>query len=228
MALPANIFYQIIHRFACAVCKATRDPELQIDSLTDLMKAQDRIKELETIVSDLSELLALGLDKPSPADIVKQEGIIVNNVTHKITIDVTELNIPFTKPPIILPITYIPASKSMDGLFDYGNNNLYIEPVDKVNHKIMVDWIAKQWLESKGLQTVDAVTRIMVNEGDDPNDFSGDYIKAQRWFAIHRLVEVGIDDKGRYFWFAGVNNLSRDPFICRDRNILWPNLGTVF
>ena len=181
-----------------------------------------QVKELETDIADLLEQLALGIEKPSPADIVPQSSIAVIN--NKISIDVLQLNIPFTQTPKILPIMEIPDTGSMDGLFDYGNNNLYIKPADEANHKIMVDWIAQTWLDSQGLQTVDAVTRITVNEADDPNDF----YKVAKWYAIHRLVEVGYDTQGRYFWFAGVNNPARDPFLARDINVLYLNIGTIF
>ena len=190
----------------------------------ELVKARRRIKELEADIADLLEQLALGVEKPSIADIVQQTGILADNYTKKYIIDVRQLNISFTSPPKLLPIMEIPDTGSMDGLFDYGNNNLYIEPTDEANHTIMVEWIAKQWLDSKGLQTVDAVSRIMVNEGDEPNDFS----KPHLWYVIHRLVEVGTDARGRFFWFAGINNLNRDPYPCRDRNLLWLNLGTIF
>lgn len=190
----------------------------------ELVKARRRIKELEADVADLLEQLALGVEKPSVADIVQQMGILVDNYAAKVIIDIRQLNIPFTKPPKLLPIMEIPDSNSMDGLFDYGNNNIYIDPVDETNHRIMADWIAKQWLDSKGLRTVDAVTRIMANEVDNPGDFT----KPHLWYAIHRLVEVGNDDKGRFFWFAGVNNPARDPYPARDNNLLWLNIGTIF
>ena len=192
--------------------------------IVELVRAKRKIKELETTVSDLSELLALGLDKPSPADIVQQTGILADNYSKKFIIDLHQLNIPFTKPPELLPIMEIPDSKSMDGLFDNGNNNLYIKPADEHNHKIMVDWIANIWVLTYGLQTVDAVYRIMANEADDPNDFT----KPHLWYAIHRLISVGCDDKGRHFWFAGINNLERDPYPARDKNIIWLNIGTIF
>jgi len=192
----------------------------------ELVKAKRRIAELEADVAELADLLEAlepGGDKPSPADIVQQTGIIADDYAKKFIIDMHQLNIPFTKPPTLLPIMEIPNSKSMDGIMDYGNNNLYIKPADELNHRIMVDWIAQTWLLTSGLQTVDAVYRIMENEADDPNDFT----KAQLWYAIHRLVEVGFDDKGRYFWFAGVNNPARDPYPCRDKNIIWLSTGTI-
>jgi hypothetical protein len=205
--------------------------------ILELTRARRRIKELElekagleaqlveaqADITDLIEQLALGVEKPSPANIVMQTGILANDHTKKFTIDTRWLNIPFTKPPRLLPIMEIPDTGSMDGLFDHGNNNLYIAPADKANHKIMMDWIVQQWLDSKGLQTVDAVTRIMADEADDPNDFS----KPHLWYAIHRLVEVGNDKKGRYFWFAGINNPTRDPYPAREHNIIWLNIGTI-
>lgn len=193
----------------------------------ELVKAKRRIKELEADVDDLLEQLAnsrgYSKDIPSMADIVLQTGILADDYAKKFIIDIHQLNIPFTKPPILLPIMEIPNSKSMDGFFDYGNNNLYIKPVDELNHRIMVDWIAKEWFASQGLKTVDAVYRIMVNDEDDSSDFT----KPQLWYAIHRLVEVGFDENGRYFWFAGINNPARDTYPARDYNIIWLNTGTI-
>lgn len=204
---------------------------IKVCLVTEHARAKQKIAELEaetaglkSDVADLLEQLAVGVEKPSPADIVKQASILADNQLSRIIIDVSQLNIPFTKPPRILPIMEIPDTGSMDGLFDYGNNNLYIEPADETDHQIMVDWIAQTWLSSQGLQTVDAVTRIMVNEADDPSDYS----KVAKWYAIHRLIEVGSDAQGRYFWFAGINNPERDPYPARDKNILWINIGTIF
>lgn len=193
-------------------------------AMSDAQKFTAKITELEADVADLLEQLALGVEKPSPADIVQQTGIVSDDYAKKFIVDMRQLNIPFTKPPRLLSIMEIPDTNSMDGIFDYGNNNLYVAPADEANQKIMVDWIAKIWLDSKGLDTVDAVTRIMANNADDPNDFSKPHV----WYAIHRLVEVGTDGEGQYFWFAGVNNLARDPWKARERNIIWLNTGTVF
>ena len=188
-------------------------------------KTEERTK-LNADIAHLLEQLAqcYGVEKPSPADIVKQGGIKLDNSTAKFTVDMRQLNIPFTKQPRLEPITEIPDTNSMDGLFDYGNNVLYIRSADAENHKIMVDWIAQQWLDSKGLLTADCVYRIMVNEADDPNDFN----KPGLGYIIHRLVEVGQDDKGRFFWFKGINNLGRDMYPARDSNILCLNIGVVY
>lgn len=169
-------------------------------------------------------VLSYGVEKPSPVDIIKQSGIFVDNHSARFTIDMKRLNIPFTKQPILLSITGIPDTGSMDGFFDYGNNLLYIKSADAENHKIMVDWIAQQWTDSTGLQTVDCAYRIMTNEADSPSDFS----KPDLLFAIHRLVKVGQDDKGRFFWFAGINNFDRDPYPARDVNILWLSTGVIY
>ena len=199
--------------------------------ILELARTKQKVKQLEAElveakanIADLAEQLELGIDKPSPADIVPRVGILADDYAKKFIIDMHQVNIPFTKPPRLLPIMDIPNSKSMDGLFDYGNNNLYIKPVDEANHKIMVDWIAQTWLLSSGKQTVDAVYRIMVNDLDDPNDFT----KPHLWYAIHRLVDIGYDTEGRFFWFAGINNLARDNYPARDKNIIWLNIGTIF
>ena len=183
---------------------------------------QETIVGQQEDIADLLEQLSLGLEKPSPPDIVKLNALSAVNTTF--TLDFSLLNIPFTKPAKRLVIMGIPNTGSMDGAMDYGHNNLYLEPADEENHKIMVDWIAKQWQDSQGMLASDCVYRVMVNPNANPKDFS----KPDKWYAIHRLIEVGNDSEGRYFWFGGINNQARDPFPARDVNILWLNIGTIF
>ena len=200
--------------------------DLEQARVADLAISQSKIAELNADIADLLEQMALGIEKPSPPDIVKRTAITVDDATSRLTLQFDQLNIPFTKPAKTLHVMEIPDTNSMDGLFDYGNNNLYLEPADEENHKIMVDWIAKQWLDSKGLLAADVVYRIMANDADAPSDFSYPF-KPSLWYAIHRLVEVGTDAEGRFFWLAGINNLGRDPYMARDKNLLWINLGTI-
>lgn len=171
--------------------------------------------------------LLLGLfstrEVPSIADIVPSTSIDVDDQTGMIKIDTNHLNIPFTIRTHLVPLMEIPDTNSMDGLFDTGNNNLLIQPANKENYQILVDWLAQTWLESKGLQTADCVYRVMVNEFDDPLDFT----RASLIYAIHRIIKVGTDSKGRYFIFKGTNNPGNDPWKARDRNILFLNVGTI-
>jgi hypothetical protein len=152
---------------------------------------------------------------PSVPDIVPEDSISI--VDSKLMVDFSYLNIPFTRSPKIYPKVMIPDTNSMDGIADYGNNFIYIEPADEENHKIMVDWIAQKWLDSKGLDTCDCVYRI-------PRDWS----KPAQVYAIHRIKKVAFDNHGRYFIFKGVNNLWSDPLPARDENILYLSAGVIY
>jgi len=165
---------------------------------------------------------------PSPSDIVPKENINVLGST--VIIDYgKKLNIPFTEPPNILRIMDIPNSNSMDGVMDVGNNALYIEPAGKRNHKIMCDWLAKEFIRGKETGwkqggANDCVYRVMYNDDDDPRDFS----KPARFYAIHRIWRMGHDEKGRWWIFKGVNNPMRDPVVARDKNILFLSTGVIY
>lgn len=167
----------------------------------------------------LSSLFAGTREIASPSDIVPQESIKVSSYYNaaSITIDYSRLNIPFNKPPKIVPIMEIPDTNSMDGLMDYGNNPLYIEPADDDNHKILCDWLYQEFMDSKGLLANDCVYRI-------PADFS----QSAAIYAIHRIYKVGYDSLGRWWKFKGINNPRDDGFLARDENILWLNTGVIF
>jgi len=172
------------------------------------------------LIDLLTRLFGQTREIPSPPDIVPESSI--NIVDTNLIVDYSKLNIPFTKPPKVINLG-IPDTNSMDGWGDIGHNVIYLEPVNKENHAIMVDWIAGQFLSSNGMLAADCVYRIMVNDDDDPKDFT----KPHKFYAIHRLHEVKIDDKGRKFLFKGINNPSPDPYYARDKNILWINAGII-
>lgn len=163
---------------------------------------------------------------PSIADILPRSSITITGC--KITADysVGKGNIPFTRDPTILALAEIPDFNSMDGIFDKGNDVPYLRPADYENHQIMVDWIAQQWEKSKGMLTVDAAYRMMVNVMDDPYDFTKP--NKDKGYAIHRLMKVGYDVYGRYFIFQGTNNSRPDPYIVRDGNILYLSTGVIY
>lgn len=163
-------------------------------------------------------------DKPSRSDIVPKTSMTITKQPVGVHLNFAKLNIPFTKPPEKVWIPDIPASKSMDGCYDAGNNNLLIKPADEENYEIMVDWIAQQWLESNGKLDNDCVFRIMVNEADDPFDFT----KPHKFYAIHRLTKVDYDEQGRYFIFKGINNPIADPYKVRDRNLMYLSCGVIY
>ena len=175
----------------------------------------------------LSKLFSGTIERPSPSDIVPKDNITVVDWedTTQIVIDYEKpLNIPFTIRPKILNIMGIPDTNSMDGLMDYGHNPLYIEPANEANHQIMVDWLALEFLTSKGMLANDCVYRVMVDSNDDPRDFT----KPSLIYAIHRIYKVGADAIGRYFEFKGINNPTKDPFKARDHNLLFLNTGIIF
>ena len=162
-----------------------------------------------------------GIERPSPADIVPTSSITVDG--SKLIVDYSKTNIPFTKPPKLIPSLEIPNSNSMDGLFDTGHNENYLEPADEDNHKIMVDWIAEQYEMTGGMLACDCVYRIMQSLQDDPSDFT----KPHLFYAIHRVYDVDNDGE-RYFTFKGINNSKPDPYKVRDKNILWLSGGTIY
>ena len=172
----------------------------------------------------LLSLFIPGRERPSRADIVPRQSMAITTNPVGVRLNFAKLNIPFTKPPGRVWIPSIPDTNSMDSYYDYGNNNLLIKPADEENHKIMCDWIAQQWKDSGGKLDVDCVYRIMVNEEDDPYDFS----KPHRWYCIHRLIRIGFDNKGRYFIFKGTNNPKPDPYQVRDKNLLYLSVGVIY
>lgn len=153
---------------------------------------------------------------PSIADIVPT-GSIKGSGTSELTIDFRVLNIPFTKPPIVWGVVDIPNTNSMDGAYDAGNNAHLIQPADTENQKIMVGWIADQWLSTEGKLTADCIYRV-------PADLT---IPAAL-YRFHRLVKVGFDDKGRYFKFKGIRTALVDPVRVRDNEILYLGGGVTY
>ncbi len=153
---------------------------------------------------------------PSCPDIVSDSSITV--VDSNVIVDYAKLNIPFTKPCKVIKMPMLDTN-SMDGLVDYGHNVIYLEPTDRDNHQIMVEWIASQFVKSKGMLATDCVYRVMANDEDDPKDFTKPHLTGG--YAIHRLYKVETDNQGRKFKFKGINNPNPDRYWARDSNILW-------
>jgi hypothetical protein len=154
------------------------------------------------------------VERPSPSDIVPRKSIEFYETLGHVVIDISRLNIPFTKPPKVW-IPEIPDTNSMDGTFDYGHNNILIKGTNSKNQRIMRDFLKAGDV---------AVYRIMQNWQDKPTDFS----KPHRFYAIHRIVEISEDANGRFFRFKGDNNASPDPFRVYDDNILYLSIGTIY
>ena len=164
-----------------------------------------------------------GVERPSPSDIVPRGNITVDSFYDTVTIDFNNLNIPFTETPKVLPIMGIPDSNSMDGLMDYGHNPLYIEAADEENHKILVDWLVSEFVNSDGMLANDCVYRVMVNDNDDPKDFTKPHLSGG--YAIHRIYAINYDGD---FIFKGINNHIPDPYPVKGKNILFLNTGIIF
>ncbi len=165
-------------------------------------------------MSWLSRLFSLGMEIPSPSDIVLGGDIHIMSSPKAVWINLTKLNIGFSQPPTVW-IPDIPDTNSMDPSFDYNHSNILIAGADEADHKKMIDFMKKGDI---------AVCRIMANSADPPSDFSKPYLL----YVIHRVVEIGKDKEGRYFKFQGDNNASRDPFKVRDKNILYLCIGTIY
>jgi len=141
---------------------------------------------------------------PSPSDIVPKDSISI--IDTNVVIDLTKLNIPFTKSPKIW-IPDIPDTGSMDPNFDSEHNNILIQGADEPNQKILVDWLAEQ--------TEKEFHNIAV--------YNNNHL-----YAIHRVIGVAYDKEGRYFTFKGDNNPTNDPYPVRDFHIQWVSIGTIF
>ena len=166
------------------------------------------------LIDLLTRLFGQTREIPSSPDVLPESSIDI--VDTKVITDYSRLNIPFTLPCKLIKFG-VPNSNSMDGSFDYGHNVIYLEPDGEINHKIMVDWIADQFLSSKGMLAADCVYRMMADDNDDPKDFT----KPHKAFIIHRLHKVGLKNGEQFFKFKGINNPSEDSHIVKSKNILW-------
>jgi hypothetical protein len=102
-------------------------------------------------------------------------------------------------PKVWIPM--IPDTNSMDGCFDYGNNNILIAGADSIEHKKLIDFIK--------------VGDIAV-------------YRSPSIYAIHRIVEIGNDKEGKYFRFKGDNNSIMDKDKVRESQIEWVSIGTIY
>lgn len=151
-------------------------------------------------------LRSLGLFRPTfekvaPSDIVPETSIAVIGST--VVIDYAKTNIPFTKPPLISTPGLL-DSDSMLAVFDFGHNNIMLRGADAKNQKIMVNFI-------KAGDIIIYTHPYMI--GGYP--------------VIHRVVEVGLDNEGRWFTLKGDHNDQADPVKIRDKHILTLYAGTI-
>ena len=103
------------------------------------------------------------------------------------------------KPKIWLPM--IPDTNSMDGAFDIGNNNILIAGTTPADHAKLVG----------GLEAGDIAV-----------------YRTARLYAIHRIVQVGSDNLGKFYRFRGDNNPCADPDRVRENQVLWVSIGTIY
>ena len=146
----------------------------------------------------LSKWFTGTVERPSPSDIVPEGSIKV--VDNNIIVDLARLNIPLENPPKVW-IPPIPDTNSMDGAFDYGNNNILIAGADEQDHGRIVNFLKVGDV---------AVYRT-------PNSY-----------IIHRIVKISSDSQGRFFKFKGDNNASEDPDKVRDSQIEWLSVGAIY
>ena len=138
-----------------------------------------------------------------PSDIIPRDSISWDGLGN-IRVDLTRLTIPFTTPPKPhWPPT--PATKSMLPTFGAGHNNLFLEPANEENHKILCDWLDQE--TGKGFQN------IVVYQGDK--------------LYVHRVVKV-VHDTPRYFRFKGDNLLFLDSCRVLDNMIRYISAGIIF
>ena len=103
------------------------------------------------------------------------------------------------KPKIWVPM--IPNTNSMDGVFDFGNNNILIAGANEEDHNKLVD----------ALRIGDIA--VFLTTGNP---------------IIHRIVEIKEDKDGKYFRFKGDNNAFKDSDKVRSIQILWISIGTIY
>jgi len=155
---------------------------------------------LYKIINDIIRFFQGTVERPSPSDIIPKQNISFDENEGCIKISLRNINIPLTKEPVVW-YPDIPDTNSMDGVFDYGNNNILIAGADEIDHKILID-------------------NLMV--GDIA------VFRTPTMYAIHRIIEIDTDGEGRYFRFKGDNNASTDLGRIRDSQIEWISVGVIY
>ena len=135
-------------------------------------------------------------NEPAPSDVLPASAIRI--VGSKVTIDISQCLIPFTKPPKVHS-TKILGTKSMLPVFSKDANNLLLEPADRTNQLIMAEWLYNECLKGFGNVAV--------------------YDRGLNDFIIHRIVKVGRNQYGRYFTFKGDFNDTVDNLVVRGYHI---------
>lgn len=137
-------------------------------------------------------------DIPSPSDIVPQ--VNISKVDNKIEVILDNLSIPFTKPPKVR-LTTVADTNSMDPVVDYLHTCLLIAGADSDEHKVLIESL-----------TVGNAIVYEINQR----------------LILHRIVEIGEDERGRRFKLKGDNNFRKDPYVVRDIHIKWLLAGVIY
>ena len=167
----------------------------------------------------LSKLFGIGKSnlELSPSDWLPRNAI--SAVDNNVIIDLSQLLPELSNPPKVwipsVPEYPDPSTGSMLPNFSHEHNNILIAGADEKDHQAILNLLDIGDI---------AVYRIMVNSDDD----SGDFTKTPKFYAIHRIIDIGSDEEGRYFLFKGDNNSVHDPYIARSYNIIWVSIGTIF
>lgn len=135
-------------------------------------------------------------EEPGPSDILPVSAIKI--VGSQVRIDTSQCLIPWTIPPFVHS-SKILGTKSMLPVFNKLSNNILLEPADRYNQIIMVDFLYNECLKGFGNIAV--------------------YDRGVNDFIIHRIVKVGRNQYGRYFTFKGDNNDVVDNLIVRGYHI---------
>jgi len=150
---------------------------------------------LQTLLA-LLKLFTGTIERPSPGDWLPEDA--VKEWADKLSWP--KLHVKLGVPPKVW-VPMIPDTNSMDGVFDYGNNNILIAGATEADHKTLTGHLS--------------VGDIAV-------------YRTPNFYAIHRIVKIDADSDGKYFKFKGDNNASRDPDKVRESQIEWVSIGTIY
>lgn len=140
-----------------------------------------------------------GTERPSPQDWIPESHIIHDSSMNRVVICLNSLGLQ-DKPKVWLP--YIPDTNSMDGVFDFGHNNILIAGDNLQDYETL---ISRLKIGDIAVYNVNPSLSI-----------------------IHRIVKIGQDEEGIYFTFKGDNNNESDPYKVRPENITWISIGVIY
>ena len=147
-------------------------------------------------IASLLKMLSGTIERPSPGDWVSEPDV----QSWAESFPWLGLNVHLAERPKIW-VPMIPDTNSMDGVFDYGHNNILIAGSNDDDHQALVAHLV--------------VGDIAV-------------YRTSSIYAIHRIIEIGDDAAGRYYRFKGDNNSTKDPEKIRESQIEWVSIGTIY